>query len=434
MRTISVDTQGFIFSLKVLFSISAIALAWFAWGPAQQFFLQANQTANALLPELFANEELNENEEPQTTGRSIDINLIDNTVSLFEDTTLIGSFEIEKAPKQNSLEAMSEGMYTIDEKSKTKLSTVTMVTFPFFIQFGDTYALHGTPENATGAQFESSYVGGLLELSTWDAERVYAFAKEGMPVQVKTKKVLGDTTQLEKKDIIYTDLPATSAEAYALTDLSTGQTYLIKNGGDRYPIASITKLVTALVATDVIGHGAQVLAPDGEYYTLGDLYYPLILRSDNAVAEKIALHAGLPYFMSNMNAYVTSLGMTQSSFYDPSGLSPKNISTAIDLTILAQHLYKEKSFLLDITKEEDMVITSTEGSEWSMANQNSLASDPYFRGGKLGFTDEAGQTSLSIFTVPLSEEVHPIAVVILHSKDWKQDTRTLLRWLVETTK
>jgi D-alanyl-D-alanine carboxypeptidase len=115
-------------------------------------------------------------------------------------------------------------------------------------------------------------------------------------------------------------------------------------------------------------------------------------------------------------------------------LSPKNISSVLDLGIVSQHIYNEKSFLLDITKEEDMSITSTDGVEWSVKNQNKLASDPYFRGGKLGFTDEAGQTSLSIFMLPLQGEVRPVAVVVLHSKDWKQDTRTLLRWLVDTTK
>jgi D-alanyl-D-alanine carboxypeptidase len=50
-------------------------------------------------------------------------------------------------------------------------------------------------------------------------------------------------------------------------------------------------------------------------------------------------------------------------------------------------------------------------------------------GGKLGFTDEAGQTGLSIFSVAIDGEEYVLSVVVLGSSDWKQDTRTLLRWV-----
>lgn len=438
MRTISVDIRGISFSLKILLALSAIALAWYAWGPAQDLFSKSTESVKALLP-IIRGEEIakasTENMTAKVQGHSIEIDLADMYVSLYDDDTLIGKYEIEKGPKQNAPESVREGEYSVDEKTKSKLSTVTMMRFPFFVQFGDTYALHGSPENASGNRLDEPYEGGLVELSTLDAERVFAFVKEGTSVRVRTKKVLSEqTVASEEMDVTYTELPATSAEAYLIKDMSTGQIFLVKNGGDRYPIASITKLVTALVATDVIGHGAQVVAPNGGYYTLSDLYYPLLLRSDNAVAEGIAEHAGTNFFLSNMNAYVRSIGMTQTSFADASGLSPKNISSALDLGIVSEHLFNEKSFLLDITKEEDMSITSTDGVEWSVDNQNKLASDPYFRGGKLGFTDEAGQTALSIFMLPLQGEVRPVAVIVLRSKDWKQDTRTLLRWLVDTTK
>jgi D-alanyl-D-alanine carboxypeptidase len=87
-----------------------------------------------------------------------------------------------------------------------------------------------------------------------------------------------------------------------------------------------------------------------------------------------------------------------------------------------------------MTSEAEVTVTSTEGNDRLVVNQNKLADDPHFRGGKLGYTDEAGQTSLGVFNVPLGGETRPVVVIVLGSKDWKQDTRTLLRWLVDTAK
>jgi D-alanyl-D-alanine carboxypeptidase len=133
-----------------------------------------------------------------------------------------------------------------------------------------------------------------------------------------------------------------------------------------------------------------------------------------------------------MNTYVRAYGMERTSFADSSGLSPRNLSTAYDLTLFAKHLYDEKEYLLSMAGEDHLTITSTEGRDWRVTNQNKLADDPYFRGGKLGYTDEAMQTSLAIFNVPVGGETRPVAVIVLGSQDWKQDTRTLLRWLTSS--
>jgi D-alanyl-D-alanine endopeptidase (penicillin-binding protein 7) len=307
-----------------------------------------------------------------------------------------------------------------------------MVRFPFFVRFGDRYALHGTPTDSEGEAIENEFVGSKIEIDTESAEKVFNFVEMGTPVLVTASS--HPTPSDKQKEVRFSrnDLPATSALAYAVSDVESGEVLLVKGGDERYPIASITKLVTAAVATDVVGHGAYVTAPDGEVYTLSDLYYPLLLKSDNKVAERISAHVGTAYFMNNMNAYVRALGMQVSSFADTSGLSPKNLSSANDLVRFAHHLYREKSFLYDISKSDDMVITSESGKVWNVKNQNSLAKDPYFRGGKLGYTDEAGQTSLAVFDVPIHGKTRSVAVVVLRSKDWKQDTRTLLRWLVES--
>jgi D-alanyl-D-alanine endopeptidase (penicillin-binding protein 7) len=439
MRVISVDIKSFFFFIKMLFFVSFIGVLWYVFLPTQHFFFTQNvqnekvHTSNSLQ---------NKEEEPVSgalsvlahQGTYVVVDMTNMSVTTYDSEYVLESFEILSVPSDISPLVASEGTYVVDEKGIAEVSAVGMVRFPYFVTFGDTYAMHGTPTDAEGVPLEEGYVGGQIELAVEDARSVYEFVEVGTPVYIRTHPASGERAVPATLSVEYKELPATSAQAYALTDVSSGQTFLSKNGNDRYPIASITKLVTAAVATDVIGHGAEVMAPDGEYYTLSDLYYPLLLRSDNKVAKTIALYAGEEYFMGNMQAYVKALGMEKTSFFDSSGLSPKNISTALDLSIFARHLYAEKSYLLDMTKEERVTITSAKGVDWSVTNQNMLASDPYFYGGKLGYTDEAGQTALSLFTIPIAGEVRVLAVVILNSKDWKQDTRTLVRWLEEHAK
>ncbi len=434
MRAITVDTKGFSFSFKMLLVLVAIVGAWFSWVPLQHVF-DGTKEVKANVASAVLNDDMDsDNSVVKESGKYIDIDITKKLISLYNNGKVFESFKILDVPDTASPDAVLGGSYSIDEKVSSKLSTITMTRFPNYIKFGDKYAIHGEPIFSDDKVKENSQ-DGFIELSNWSAGRVYDFADVGMPVYVHTKDVVENGKKdFEEKKMKHNMLPATSAEAYVLSDVESGQVYLVKNGDSKYPIASITKLITSAVATDIIGLDKNVMAPNAKYYKLGDLFYPLLLRSDNAVAKRMATHVGYKYFISNMNAYVKSAGMTQTSFKDASGLSPKNVSTALDLAKLARHLHDKKSFILDITNEGNMTITSLNGYKWKMTNQNRLAGDPHFKGGKLGYTDEAEQTAVSLFSVPLGDETRLVSVVILRSKDWKQDTRTLLRWLVENAK
>jgi D-alanyl-D-alanine carboxypeptidase len=225
--------------------------------------------------------------------------------------------------------------------------------------------------------------------------------------------------------------PAVSARAYQVSVLGEGGTVLSERGVDvQYPIASITKLITALTAEEHIGMDTYLFfVPEQQYYRVRDLLLPLFLRSNNAVAENIALYLGEQRFVAYMNAYAVDIGMKDTSFGDASGLSPKNVSIAADVSALAQFLVNEKQEMLALSRQEEATIVSMGGREWSIESNNVFAQEKSFLGGKLGFTDEAGQTGLSIFSVAIDGEECVLSVVVLGSSDWKQDTRTLLRWV-----
>ena len=118
------------------------------------------------------------------------------------------------------------------------------------------------------------------------------------------------------------------------------------------PIASITKLMTALVVLDgqqpldeVIkitaedrwkGKGAFSHLPNGAKLTRGDLLRLALMASENLAARTLARNypGGLPAFVRTMNVKAKALGMTQTHFDDPSGLSSLNVSSARDLVKL----------------------------------------------------------------------------------------------------
>jgi hypothetical protein len=433
MRDISVDKKGLSFSLSVLLVLFLFGgLAKYGTAIHRSVIAGDSQVASAV--SATAHEETKTIRSPfdayiDHDVKTVTIDIDEKEILLKTGDRLEHVFPIVSVPTPSSADGVETGTYTVDKKTKQKHSSITLVQFPYYVQFGDRYALHGKPTDAHGEELTDSFFGNKITLSTHDAEMVFDFVKTGTSIRVTSTRT--DTEKnADEASVRYTELPATSAESYIIGNVETGEVYLSKQETDRYPIASITKLITATVATDVIGHRDVVTAPDGNEYTLSDLFYPLLLHSDNATALHITQHAGTQYFLSNMNAFVHALLMTDTSLYDASGLSPKNISTAKDLFTFANHLYSEKRYLFDISHEESTTITSTTGTTWDITNQNELAYDPHFLGGKLGYTDEAGQTSLAVFSVPIGTETQPIAVIVLQSHDWKQDTRTLLRWLV----
>lgn len=224
--------------------------------------------------------------------------------------------------------------------------------------------------------------------------------------------------------------PAVSAEAYLVAHLETGEIYSERNSKTVFPIASLSKLVTALTALRTMGTDHKITIAQsmldaygdaghlvlGETYTTTELLYPMLLESSNDAAEAYAQSYGYPEFIAKMNAYVTGLGMNSTSFRDPSGLSSGNISNARDLLLLAQYIYASEKPLLDITRQVKVSVASTteHGSHtWNTINPFPL--DPHFIGGKTGRTIEAKESMVSLFRYNTATASYPVAIIVLRS-------------------
>jgi len=119
------------------------------------------------------------------------------------------------------------------------------------------------------------------------------------------------------------------------------------------------------------------------------------------------------------------LGMSNTAFADPSGLSKDNVGTVNDLVTLIRTLRDTHPYVLDITQLPAYI---GENHMWRNGDLIALRGD--FRGGKNGYTDEALHTFSGIFEVELRDgSVHPVAIVVLGSDDMEGDIERILATL-----
>jgi D-alanyl-D-alanine endopeptidase (penicillin-binding protein 7) len=235
-------------------------------------------------------------------------------------------------------------------------------------------------------------------------------------------------------------LPSIAAEAYLIAEIEDA-VIASRNADTPLPIASITKLVTALVARDIPPEslititaddrsrteGTPGRLPAGTTYRAGDLLYPLLMESNNSAAFALARsHTG---FIERMNQEASTLGMRSTTFVEPSGLSPENRASARDLLMLVRHLMGERDDLMDITATPSRSITSAKGRRFDVPNFNVFISDPAFLGGKTGYTDDASQTMAAVF----EHGERQYGIIVLGTKDRKKDIEALRHWLEAAT-
>lgn len=275
-----------------------------------------------------------------------------------------------------------------------------------------------------------------MTVSAEDAVRVAEFVGDGVPIFVVGDGGTPGTAPTAP-------LPRVSAKAFIVADLSSGDIYAEKDADTARPIASISKLFTALVARETIRddrtmtvthddqsqtEGVPGSIRAGESFTVDELLYPLLMESNNSAAYTLARYEGAEQFIQRVNEKVHALGMSATKLDDPSGLSPNNMSSPRDLVTLLRHINTYHSLLFHITDARTKTLRAENGRTYGFSNFNHFAGDEGFVGGKTGFIAEAGQTYAGVFEVPTETGTSSIAIVVLASEDRKRDTAALLSW------
>lgn len=222
-----------------------------------------------------------------------------------------------------------------------------------------------------------------------------------------------------------------SASSYILMDETTGRVLASKDMNSKRLIASITKIMTSILAIesgksdDIItvdesiikAYGSGIYIEVGEEITLKDLLYGLMLRSGNDAAIMIATYvAGSEEeFVNMMNNKAQELGMKNTIFYNSSGLPTPhgNYSSCYDMAILTRYAMQSELYKEIVSTKKYKVTTNKKTYIWN--NKNKLLNYDYVTGGKTGYTEESGRTLVSTATI---DDMNLIAVTIRDSDDW----------------
>ncbi len=232
-----------------------------------------------------------------------------------------------------------------------------------------------------------------------------------------------------------------SADSFLVIKLSDDEhfVYLRKNDDRRYPLASITKLMSSVIAAENIDAESTIVLTEPMLRSYGhspslfpgarvrahDLMMAALTQSTNDATECLTYFMSEGTFLGLMNIKAHEIGMENSFFFDSHGLSPKNQATAGDVVKLLEYVYKVHPKILEMTRVEDFRLPNPYGTLLTFRNFNMFHDIPDFIGGKTGYLPEAKQTYTSLFNV--GDET--FAVVILMSESRKDDLQTIFEWL-----
>lgn len=238
------------------------------------------------------------------------------------------------------------------------------------------------------------------------------------------------------------NVPEISASAAAIMEVESGRVLYQKNMHERRPMASTTKIMTAITAiecgnlSDVVEvgpnasgvEGSSIWLDVGERLTLEDLLYGLMLRSGNDAAVAIAEHVGgsVEKFVDMMNKKAYTIGARDTHFANPHGLpDDDHYTTAYDLALIAAYAMKNPVFKQIVSTKYKKI--PWQGHEWDRVLQNSnklLWQYEGANGVKTGYTRKAGRCLVS---AAYRNGMQLVAVVLNDGPMW-EDSMALLNY------
>ena len=244
------------------------------------------------------------------------------------------------------------------------------------------------------------------------------------------------------------ELPSMEARSAISVDLDSGAILFEKNKTEKLPIASITKLMTAIIIAEeeslsntvtVSSEAARTLGSkiwinSGEIFLVRDLLKAILIHSANDAAYALAEHhSGTEKkFIEKMNNKAIILGLKDTHFTNAVGFDQEgNYSTAQDLSLLAIYAYKNP-IIREYASMGKTIITSQDGKtthELIPTNQI-LGGEFKIVGLKTGNTEQAGPSLIAIALGP--QKTHPVLSIILNSPNRFEETKKILSWTYDS--
>ena len=447
------DNRSFFFKIFLLFAILvAIFLLFQPW--EESYVVEQNNdyqdNANSLIGEerrddihsylILINDKRDEfiNEEKDF----LEINLALRKVKLYQDGLAIKESPILALGDVRNWGGSATGIYCIKSKARSSYSTVSEVYMPYALHYYGKYYLHGEPYNFDGTKFSSDFSGGCIRLADDQAQYYYETINPGLPVIVVSQE-----RKINNYNDAGLDFPVITATNYLVTDLESGLILAEKKSQEQKPIASITKMMTAVVVAENVNlerkievdssmlnaYGSIQGLEEGKTFKAVELFYPLLIESSNNAAEILSHFLGRNRTINLMNQKAEAILMIGSEFVDPHGLSEGNIATARDIFQLTRYVYYIRPPLLEISRSK--LVRNFGGLQFdvdSMWNKNIFSQDPNFIGGKTGFIKASRYTGTMIFRfLTEGKEMRDISIIYLGSESPKADVQRIYSWLME---
>jgi D-alanyl-D-alanine endopeptidase (penicillin-binding protein 7) len=241
-------------------------------------------------------------------------------------------------------------------------------------------------------------------------------------------------------------VPDVHAAAAIIYNPETNQVLWEENSQDKRSIASITKVMTATVFVESdpdmntkvtidradVRNASTTYLRANDVLTVGDLLHLLLIASDNASARVLARASpwGSGGFVARMNEKAAELGLTNTSYTDPSGLDANNVSSAYDMARLISYASSDERIASVMRLPEYTLQTNRRTITIHSTNQLVRRGDVDVLAGKTGFISKAGYCLATLLQLP--EANQQVAVVVLGARSNTgrfMETRNLLQWL-----
>ena len=241
-------------------------------------------------------------------------------------------------------------------------------------------------------------------------------------------------------------MPDIRAEAAIIYNPENGKVVWESNSQDQRSIASITKVMTAVVTLEDnpdltqrvvmqrsdVSRASTTYLRAGDTVTKEDLLHLLLIASDNAAARALARTSprGAQGFVARMNEKAAELGLTSTKYSEPSGLLATNVSSAYDMARLITYVSGD-SRIADVMQKEEYKATAGRRTITIRSTNRLVREGEYqVQAGKTGFISKAGYCLATLLRLPKTGQ--QVAVVVLGAKSnngrfW--ETKHLFNWL-----
>ncbi len=239
--------------------------------------------------------------------------------------------------------------------------------------------------------------------------------------------------------------PTTTAEGVLLESLGDNFAFYRYHAYVMWHLASLTKLITAVVAVENIGLNAKIPITTstmsvegeagnlqaGEIYNSEDLLKIMLLASSNRAAAAFEEYFGDQKFLDLAREKMRQIGMTQTVIYDSSGLDDANEGTPNDIYLLLKYIIENDPEILTWTRLTTIPVQPLNSSRINLvSNIDPIASRADFRGGKTGTTPLAKENLATV----LEFRNEYLVAVIMGSNNRFQDLDSLLTWINQAYK